>query len=151
MNANPYQEALANPYQAASIDRSDMIDNIFAFNRDLLGVKNREKGLLSEKELDYAIKAGVEELMEFEDAHESKDFISAVDAICDLLYFGVGFLARMGLAEDEVRRCMEAVHEANMQKKLGVQQKRGGEGVADAVKPADWVGPEERIAEVLGG
>lgn len=131
--------------------KQDMVANIFAFNRDLLGVKDREKALLSQKELDYAIKAAVEETMEFEDAHETQDFISAVDAVCDLLYFGIGFLARMGLSEEEVRQCMQVVHEANMQKKLGVQEKRGGEGVADAVKPAGWVGPEERIAEVLGG
>lgn len=131
--------------------KQDMVANIFAFNRDLLGVKNREKALLSQKELDYAIKAAVEETMEFKDAHETQDFISAVDAVCDLLYFGIGFLARMGLSEEEVRQCMQVVHEANMQKKLGVQEKRGGEGVADAVKPTGWVGPEERIAEVLGG
>lgn len=141
----------ANPYEAAIVNRADFVDNIVTFNRDLLGVKNREKALLSEKELDYAIKAGVEELMEFEDAHKSQNYIGAVDAVCDLLYFAVGFLARMGLTEMEIKECMQAVHEANMEKKLGVQHKRGGEGVADAVKPEGWVGPEERIAEVLGG
>lgn len=132
-------------------NRSDLVDNIFAFNRELLGVKDREKGLLSDKELDYAIKAAVEEVTEFKDAHKAQDYIGAVDAVCDLLYFGVGFLARMGLSEEEVRQCMQAVHEANMTKKLGVQAKRGGEGVADAVKPQDWIGPEERIATILGG
>lgn len=130
---------------------NDLIDNIFTFNRELLGVKDREKGLLSDKELDYAVKAAIEEVTEMKEAHKAQDYIGAVDAVCDLLYFGVGFLARMGLSESEVRQCMQAVHEANMTKKLGVQAKRGGEGVADAVKPENWVGPEERIAAILGG
>lgn len=133
------------------IEHIDLVDDIFAFNRQVLNVKDREKGLLSEKELDYAIKAATEEVIEMEDAHRAQNYIGAVDAVCDLLYFGIGFLARMGLSEDEVRQCMRAVHEANMSKKLGVQAKRGGVGVADAVKPADWIGPEERIAAILGG
>lgn len=129
---------------------NDFVQQVFEFNEKVLDIGQREKGLLSDKELDYAIKAGVEELMEFEEAHKSQDFIAAVDAVIDGMYFYIGFLKRMGLTAEQVSACMTAVHQANMEKKLGVVEKRGGLGVADAVKPAGWVGPEERIAKVLG-
>jgi predicted HAD superfamily Cof-like phosphohydrolase len=129
---------------------SNMITNVISFNAEALGILPREKGLLSEKELEYAMKATKEEAYELKEAHEMKDFIGAVDAVLDQLYFNVGFLYRMGLTAQEIERCFQAVHDCNMQKKLGVQAKRGGEGVADAVKPEGWVGPEERIMEILG-
>ena len=142
---------MSNPYDSAIVNQTDLVSDIFNFNKHLLHIGERPKSLLDPAELNYAVKAGREELEELEEAHLNQDYIGAVDAVLDLLYFGVGFLARMGLSEDEVRACMKVVHDANMQKKLGVQEKRGGAGVADAVKPTGWVPPEERIAEILGG
>lgn len=130
---------------------NDIIDMVYRFNEEALGLGPREIGLLPEKELEYAMKAMKEEAYEFQDAHQSQNLIGAVDAALDQIYFVVGFLKRMGLTKDQVRKCFKAVHECNMQKKLGVQQKRGGEGVADAVKPEGWTGPEEKIAQILGG
>jgi predicted HAD superfamily Cof-like phosphohydrolase len=129
---------------------SQMILNVCGFNRMALGIEPREIGLLSEAELTYAKKADVEEMDEFEKAHREMDLIGAVDAVLDKIYFSIGFLYRMGLTEQQIEDCFQAVHECNMRKKLGVQEKRGGEGVADAVKPEGWVGPEERIGEILG-
>jgi predicted HAD superfamily Cof-like phosphohydrolase len=42
-----------------------------------------------------------------------------------------------------------AVHEANMEKKLGVVAKRGDGSAADAVKPEGWIPPEGRIEAIL--
>ena len=130
---------------------SNMITNVVSFNAEALGILPRDKALLSQGELEYAMKAMKEEAYEFKEAHELQDFIGAVDAALDQIYFSIGFLYRMGLTSQEIERCFQAVHECNMRKKLGVQHKRGGEGVADAVKPEGWVGPEERIAGILGG
>lgn len=130
---------------------NDFVDQVFHFNDQVLGIGQRELGLLSDKELEYAGKAIREELNEFEEAHRTQDFVGAVDAAIDNLYFTIGFLKRMGLTAQQVSDCCAAVHAANMEKKLGVQVKRAGEGVADAVKPDGWVGPEERIAAILGG
>lgn len=128
-----------------------MVDQVIEFNNIALGIHARDKALLSDKELKYAKKAILEELAEFEVAHEQQDFIGAVDAILDKLYFGIGFLYRMGLTSDEIKKCFASVHNCNMAKKVGTQSKRGGEGVVDAVKPEGWVGPEEAIAAILGG
>lgn len=129
----------------------DIVSQVFEFNENVLNIHRPVKGLLSEKELEYAMKAGLEELDEFHDAHNAGDFIGAVDAAIDQIYFQIGFLVRMGLTANQVRGCFGAVHQANMDKKAGVQAKRGGEGVVDAVKPADWTPPEERIANILDG
>lgn len=128
-----------------------MVDQVIEFNSVALGIAPREIGLLSEKELDYACKAVAEEMIEFEDAHRQQDVVGAVDAVFDKIYFGIGFLYRMGLTAEQIKAGFTAVHECNMAKKVGVQAKRGGDGVVDAVKPEGWVGPEERIAEILGG
>ena len=140
-----------NQYDIALAPPKHMVDQVIEFNRVALQIEPRDKGLLSEKELEYAMKAVNEEMTEFKQAHDEHDMIGAVDAVLDKIYFGIGFLYRMGLSAEEIKACFGEVHECNMAKKLGVQAKRGGEGVADAIKPEGWVGPEEKIAFILGG
>jgi predicted HAD superfamily Cof-like phosphohydrolase len=148
---------MENAYTHAEKDRAiqainpDMVEQVFDFNEQCLGIEQRPIGLLSEGELQYALKAIAEEANEFQDAHNDMDVIGAVDAVLDLIYFSLGFLRRMGLTRDQVRSAMTAVHTANMTKKQGAQAKRGGDGVIDAIKPEGWQGPEERIAQILGG
>lgn len=129
---------------------SNFIKNVAEFNSLVLGISGRDLGLLNHKELEYAGKAILEESDEFGIAHTRQDMIAAVDAVCDLMYFSVGFLIRMGLSADQIDECLEAVHKANMAKSQGAQAKRAGEGVIDAVKPEGWSGPEEAIAHILG-
>ncbi len=130
---------------------NDFVSQVFEFNERILKIEQRDIGLLSDQELEYAIKAATEELIEFEDAHRLQDVFGAVDAVVDLLYFGIGFLKRMGLSEEQVSHSMAAVHYANMSKKLSHSVTKRVEGVADASKPEGWRGPEEAIAEILGG
>lgn len=127
------------------------VEQVIDFNEKIIGVGQREIGLLSDKELEYAIKAIDEEKQEFLQAHRQQDVIGAVDAVIDLMYFGIGFLRRMGLTAQQISDCMTAVHEANMAKKLSMAVQKRVEGVPDAAKPEGWVGPEERIAFILGG
>lgn len=127
------------------------VEQVIDFNEQIIGVGQREIGLLSDKELEYAIKAIDEEKQEFFQAHHQQDVIGAVDAVIDLMYFGIGFLRRMGLNADQISLCMTAVHVANMEKKLSTSVHKRVEGVPDASKPEGWIGPEERIAFILGG
>lgn len=127
------------------------VDQVIDFNTKIIGVQQREIGLLSDSELEYAMKAINEEATEFKDAHSQQDVIGAVDAVIDLMYFSIGFLRRMGLTADQISSCMTAVHNANMEKKLSMEVQKRVAGVADAAKPQGWVGPEERIAFILGG
>lgn len=132
------------------------VDNLFVnqvhqFNVDVIGIGDREIGLLNSKELEYAMKAISEETQEFSEAHHTQDLIGAVDAVIDLMYFSLGFLSRMGLSPEQISGCMTAVHMANMRKQASKNMSKRVEGVADAAKPEGWTGPEEAIAEILGG
>jgi predicted HAD superfamily Cof-like phosphohydrolase len=131
-----------------------MIKEIFDFNLRALGTSPKASLLLEDNHLAFCVKAIREEAQELEDmapvGHSQEKVVDQVDALIDAAYFAIGGLARIGLTADEAQACFNAVHEANMTKKLGVTH-RGDMGVADAAKPADWVGPEAAIAKILFG
>lgn len=131
--------------------RPTLADMVEDFHRRILNEAPKEKGLLSKEEFDFRWRAYIEELHELSIAHDSKDFIGCIDAVIDLMYFATGALVWMGLSSNEIDRCIAAVHCANMQKKLGVVERRGDGTVPDAIKPEGWVSPEEMIAEIIGG
>ena len=126
-----------------------IINSIYDFNEQIIGIPS---GLplapLSVELREWFLKALHEEIDEFRDSYEAQDLIGQVDAILDLVYFAVGRLQQMGLSRSQVLACFEAVHAANMTKKRGVQAKRGNLE-ADAVKPSDWISPEDRISKIL--
>lgn len=142
---NPYDSAIKSGFT------NHFVDQVFEFNQKVIGIGHRDIGLLSPQELAYAMAAMKEEATEFKTAHDQQDVIGAVDAVIDQMYFCIGFLARMGLTSEQVSACMGAVHTANMEKKLSMSVQKRVEGVPDAAKPEGWVGPEERIAHILGG
>lgn len=121
---------------------------IIDFNQRVLGIDPRELGPMSEPEFKATIKAFLEEVEELEEAHQHHDFIGQIDAVVDLIYFAYGALYKMGLTAKQILDISQAVHDANMEKKLGVVAKRGNP-LGDAVKPEGWIGPEERIADIL--
>lgn len=123
--------------------------NIVDFNQRILGIEQRTPSMLNESEFNISRECLNEEIQEFVDAHISGDFIGCIDAIIDLRYFAVGVLYKLGLTIDQIERMDQAVHDANMQKKLGKKAGRGDGVAADAIKPTDWVSPEERIASIL--
>jgi predicted HAD superfamily Cof-like phosphohydrolase len=121
---------------------------VVEFNASIIGIEPREHGLMNGEEAEFTSKALDEERVEFLDAHKSGDIIACVDALLDNIYFAIGGLYKMGLTPEQMEKCMTAVHEANMTKKKGVTD-RGHEN--DAIKPAEWIPPEERIGRILDG
>ena len=75
-----------------------------------------------------------EELDEFKEAYDKKDYIEMGDALIDLIYFALGHSYRMGFDFDHF---FNQVHKANM-KKVVAKTKRGQ---VDALKPDDWLAP----------
>lgn len=151
-----------------------MISQVFEFNRDCLGVQPKDVPHMQHKHAMFNVKAIREEAKELEDQHlevsiseggdrmpiewadpQSEEArwqtVHSVDAVIDASYFAIGAMARTGLTVQQAIRCFEAVHNANMTKKKGVVAGRGDMGVPDAVKPADFVPPEEQIYEILYG
>ena len=127
----------------------DFITAVQQFNRELLGVQQTGIRLLTDKERDYTHHCLVEEADEMRDAGMAQSVPKQVDAFVDSIYFALGGLYRMGLSPEQVLQCCMAVHEANMTKKKGVNERRDM-GVEDVIKPATFVPPEEAIARLLG-
>lgn len=137
-----------------------MIKQVFEFNALALGLLPRSvNNGLSPNQVSFLRKALTEEGDELLLASIGVDdngttlssqesIVGQVDALIDAAYFAIGGLARLGLTTEQALACFDAVHEANMQKKLGTTH-RGNTGVADAAKPAGWVGPEEAMMEIL--
>lgn len=142
----------------------NIVQRIFEFNKTVVGITRSAISPLGISEARWLRKALHEEGDELLDAtqdyvylpHQGPQFqeeedrvIGQVDACCDAAVFAIGGLARIGLTSDQALECIHAVMDANFEKKAGV--KPGREGAADAVKPEGWVGPEERIKEILYG
>lgn len=127
-----------------------MLQSVVIFQESVLFRPLQEKGLMSEDEKSLLVRQLKEEVEEFEDAHDCKDYIGCIDALIDKIYFAIGGLHRLGLTPDEMAKCFLAVHDANMTKKRGTVERAGVASGDDAAKPEGWVSPEERIAEILG-
>lgn len=129
-----------------------MISEIYEFNTKLLNVKTGNPNSLTKAEFDWLLGALFEEIDELREAHDKAQIIDAVDALIDLSYFAIGGLVRMGLTEQQIQECFNTVHQANMAKKQGIKDTRPTDGsIADAIKPADWKAPEEKMKEVIFG
>lgn len=217
----------------------NFVEQIVNFNKEVLGIEQRVQSLIPANEAQISIESLVEEANELREAFEGQDFIKAVDAVADTLFFAVGVMYKFGLSQNQIvnaimsqhnsrlqhpmsaiyeagvslsesigfpeggatiefadtlegfvnefsnnyehndfvnsvgsislicRACaaifaefglsafkaekvMDAVYTANMTKKRGANAKRGDGQTADAVKPADFVPPETKIAEILG-
>lgn len=128
-----------------------MFAEVIAFNEMIGNLKKEKPVLPSEAEARWIHAALNEEADEFVEACElDADLVAAVDALIDSIYFGIGGLHRLGLTEDQMRRCFLAVHQKNMEKRAGLNANRPNDGtVPDATKPVNWVGPEDQIREIL--
>jgi len=124
----------------------DIIDQIFDFNEQVINLGDIEFNTLTQKQFDWTVNFCQEELREFQDAYEKQDLVGMVDAIGDLIYGAMGTFKKMGLNREHVRECFTAIHNANMTKKRGDKGRGSDE---DAVEPADFVPPEQAIADIL--
>jgi predicted HAD superfamily Cof-like phosphohydrolase len=127
-----------------------MINEIYEFNRKVLGVDPRQMVLpLDLPEEEWLIAALKEEIQEYEDANNLPE---KVDALIDLCYFAIGGLIKLGLNEEQTQDCFDAVHRANMTKKSGINNTRPNDGsIVDAIKDENFQDPTEVIKEIING
>lgn len=125
---------------------TDIIDQIFDFNEQVIGTGDVPLNVLTEKQHQWAQTFCAEELVELREAFEAQDIVQMVDAVGDLVYGAMGTFKKMGLTRGQVRAVFSAIHTANMTKKRGDKGRGSDE---DATKPADFVPPEEAIGLIL--
>ena len=117
------------------------------FNNEIIGMPTvRLAHCLPPDRVNWFGKVICEELDEFKEAYRLKDNVGMLDALIDMTYFILGRVQECGFTEAQWNNCFAAVHEANMTKHKG-NKGRGSD--IDAVKDSNWVGPEERIREIL--
>ena len=124
-------------------NRPGMYDKVHDFRIKMKLPVGESPTLLSSKVLSFQTRCMLEEISELMLAHEKEDLVEAADAIVDLVYLAVGTAHAMGLPFE---RLFDIVHNANLRKVPGATS-RGVE--QDAMKPEDWVGPEQEIKELL--
>ena len=128
-----------------------MIDNVYEFHQKFDLPRGEVDCLLGDTHAqEYRVKFLQEELDEFVEALGDGDRVKMFDALLDLAYVAYGTALFMGVDPAQWHAGMRAVHQANMAKVRAVaadESKRGS--TFDVVKPAGWVGPEGRLAEVL--
>ena len=120
------------------------------FNRKVLGIDVKKRGLLPEEAIHLSFHQLTEEADELLEAHDANDYIGAVDAAIDSIFFAMGILYKLGVTEENFDTIFEVVSEANMAKVKGKARGRESYNAADATKPEGWVSPEETIARILG-
>lgn len=124
--------------------------DVVNFNRTILGIPPRKPGPQVENEFRLSMKQLREEIDEMEAAFDKGDFIGVLDGMIDLEYFLHGIFYKNGIDEKTHAALHDAVHQANLLKKIGVKEGREGFGdAADAVKPDSWVDPELKFARIL--
>jgi predicted HAD superfamily Cof-like phosphohydrolase len=126
-----------------------MIKSVIDFNQRVLGIEPKAKAEpLEHQTVMFTYRALTEEADEFLSTGLDFDLPGQVDALIDSIYFAIGGLYKMGLTEKQIMECFFHVHDANMQKQIGVHKKRDT-GEVDAVKPDGWRSPEQHFTRVL--
>ena len=124
--------------------------DVMNFNRTILGIDPRKPGPQSRNEFELSMKQLKEEIGEIEEAFDKGDYIGVLDGLIDLEYFLLGVFYKNGINESTHSELFDAVHQANLLKKVGVKEGREGFGdAADAIKPDSWVDPELKFARIL--
>lgn len=126
------------------------IEQVYDFNEARGFPFNPPAHLPSEKVADFVRDSLNEEMTELEESIVERDLVKLVDSIVDLTYFAFGHLHRLGLTRQQAIACFNAVHTANMTKQRGKTAARK-DFEDDAMKPADFVPPDETIREILFG
>ncbi len=123
-----------------------LIESVFKFNKEVVNIQRDTLKALEPSEHKWLVSVLMEEAQELQ---ESTTVVDQIDALVDSAIFAFGGLYRLGLTEQQAKDCFMAVMAANFEKRAGAKPGRIFEGVSDAVKPDDWVGPEKRIAEII--
>lgn len=105
--------------------------------------------LLYSSELQGFLESFEETMEDLSNAIERNDVTLQAIMVGQLCFGFMQGIISHGVTFDKANEIMAAIHYANMTKKLGVNAKRGDGQTADAVKPADFVPPEQKIAAIL--
>lgn len=125
-------------------------ESVIEFNKDVLGLPPRPLGFQSVDEHKLSVMQLKEEIDEHIEAFENQDMVGCIDSMIDLIYFAYGVLYKQGLGNVSIDHIFEMVHKCNMEKVKGKKATRQVDGdPADAIKPEDWVAPEELIRQYL--
>jgi hypothetical protein len=127
----------------------DFAENVVRFNEEILKSQRLSKRIPGNEIVTHRCYCLLEEVKEYREACHEGDYIGAIDALLDLMYFAVGGLHHLGLTPTEMAECGRIVHQANMNKQSGKVERRAVEGVADAIKPVSYVPPEETMRKYL--
>lgn len=122
---------------------------VTTFNKNVLNIEPRNLGLQNQDEFGLSMVQLHEECQEIEEAYQKGDLVGVIDGCIDLEYFLLGILYKMGLDTIDYETIFHIIHSANMQKRIGENNKRTGFNAADAVKDSDWVAPEVYIEQYL--
>lgn len=134
---------------AALICYNDEVQDPMSLIYESMVEKNEYVGFPKEECLKATLEL-VESLVdEFSKYHEQGDYVNSVISITQILVGFISMFGDFGISAKKAKLIMNAIFEANMTKKKGVNAKRGDGIAADAVKPADFIPPEERIAKIL--
>ena len=126
-----------------------MFKEVQQFNKEVIGI-DRQPGIIEDqKEVDWLIGSLLEEIQEYKDAQQNGDFVGCLDAICDLIYFAAGAMTRMGIDASVSSEIFKSIHGCNMHKAKGKKKERIFAHDLDATKPEGWVGPEDKICDIL--
>lgn len=128
-----------------------MINQVLEFHQKFGLPAGPEDQLIGNPEaIRFRLKFLQEELDELSTALVNHDRIGAFDALLDLVYVAHGTALFMGISPAQWQAGMDAVQAANMAKERAPHAGASKRGSAyDVIKPAGWVGPEARLAEVL--
>lgn len=114
------------------------------FNDEIIHLKTTQ--FLDKERREWFKTVVNEELSEFFQAHEALDRVGMLDAIIDLIIFVIGRAQELGYSESQFERAFDEIIKCNMRKQPGNKGRGSDE---DAIKPAGWIGPEEKIKRIL--
>ena len=109
-------------------EKYGVFDKVQAFDKEKLN-----------KFLEFRIKFLEEEMNELSTAETADD---VVDALIDLCVVAIGTL---DLFDVDARLAWDRVHEANMNKQVGIKESRPNPlGLPDLIKPEGWTAPSHK-------
>jgi len=109
-------------------EKYGVFDKVQAFDKEKLN-----------KFLEFRIKFLEEEMNELSTAETADD---VVDALIDLCVVAIGTL---DLFDVDARLAWDRVHEANMNKRVGIKESRPNPlGLPDLIKPEGWIAPNHK-------
>lgn len=123
--------------------------DVINFNSNILKITRRKPGPQDAEEFELSMLQLREEITEIEESFEKGDFIGILDGLIDLEYFLLGIFYKNGINESVHAELFDAVHQANLLKKIGTKTGREGYDAADAIKPDSWTNPELKFARIL--